>query len=57
MSAGAVAGAIGLFAFGAAAWGLLPKLAAWHALGAATAAWAATAIIAWRVRFRALTGR
>jgi len=52
VSAGAVRGALGLIAFGLAAWALLPRYPAWQALAAALAAWMVASIALWIVRFR-----
>lgn len=49
-AAGAALGCVGLIAFGATAWKLLPKLALWESLAFATALWAAVASTAWIVR-------
>ncbi len=52
VAAGAVTGSIGLLPFAASAWQALPRLAEWQALVAALAAWAASALLAWFIRFR-----
>ena len=52
VAAGAVAGSIGLVAFGAVAWYALPRLAEWQALPAALIAWLAVSLLAWFIRFR-----
>jgi len=52
VAAGAVAGSIGLVAFGALAWCALPRLAEWQALLAAMIAWLAVSLLAWFIRFR-----
>src|SRR5437016_6724706 len=52
VAAGAVAGSIGLAAFGALAWCALPRLAEWQALLAAMIAWLAVSLLAWFIRFR-----
>src|SRR5438270_8578114 len=52
VAAGAVAGSIGLVAFGALVWCALPRLAEWQALLAAMIAWLAVSLLAWFIRFR-----
>ena len=52
VAAGAVAGSIGLVAFGALAWCALPRLAEWQALLAAMIAWLVVSLLAWFIRFR-----
>jgi hypothetical protein len=49
-AAGAALGSIGLVAFAIVCWRLLPNHDAAIALGAATLAWFAVAITAWRIR-------
>jgi hypothetical protein len=46
-AAGAVAGSIGLIAFGALVWALAARLAAWELLLLATIAWLAVSIMVW----------
>jgi hypothetical protein len=52
VSAGAVLGAIGLLAFAALAWWLLPQAATWQALAAATIGWFVLSVAAWWLRLR-----
>jgi hypothetical protein len=49
-AAGGSMGSIGLIAFGALAWQLLPRLPAWGALIIAAPAWFAVSFVVWWVR-------
>ena len=53
VSAGAALGSVGLIAFAALAWLLLPRAPAWVAITAATLGWFAVSALAWFVRIRA----
>ncbi len=52
-AAGAVAGCLGLMAFAATAWKLLPRYPLWLVLIVATLVWAALSITGWFARKRA----
>ena len=52
VSAGAVLGSVGLLAFAALAWWMLPHFTPWHALAAATLGWFVLSLAAWWVRLR-----
>lgn len=49
-SRGAAMGGVGLLAFAAVAWRLLPEQEPWLVVAAATLAWLAVSMVLWRVR-------
>jgi len=49
-AAGAAMGSIGLLAFAFVVWQTMPRIGPWLSLGAATAAWLATAVLTWKIR-------
>jgi hypothetical protein len=53
---GTAIGTIGLLAFGAIVWRLLPKHRAWLILAAAAAAWFGVSVLLWRLRIAVQRG-
>lgn len=53
-AAGAAMGCVGLTAFAAVAWRVLPRFALWETLALATALWTVLAIMVWFIRQRVL---
>jgi len=51
---GAAMGCVGLMAFAAVAWRVLPRFALWETLALATVAWTVLAIMVWFIRQRVL---